>query len=41
MRNFEEEIELTLNEDEEKPIGENTDPSIEDLSNDELEVNGE
>ena len=41
MRNSEEEIELTLTGDEEKPIGETVDPSAEDLSNDELEVNGE
>lgn len=41
MRNSEEEIELTHNEDQEEPIGEIVDPFPEDLSNDELEVNGE
>ena len=41
MRNSEEEIELTNNEDQEEPIGEIVDPFPEDLSNDELEVNGE
>ena len=31
----------SLDEDEKSPIGETVDPSEEDLSNDELEVNGE